>query len=116
MSRGFVHDFVRPAAGFHTAAAVAAVGKQYAGMNALTAFADAHVAVHEIFQFKIRVGRFQFAQFLQGHFTADNDAADIVFLQFGDSCIVVRIHHDGSVHRQIEFKFFHNLSYSQILN
>ena len=53
-ARLFVNQLIGPAAGFQAAATVAALAEDHATMNALAAFADAHIAVHEVFHLDAR--------------------------------------------------------------
>ena len=110
-----VDKFVRPAAGFETAPAVAALPESYAGMNALPRNRKTHIAVDKIFG--LDAGFFaQEFDFVQAEFAADNDAVDAEFLQQFNRRYAVNVHHHRRVDWDFDAEFFYQLEYRQILH
>ena len=115
LARRLVDQFIRPAAGLQTAAAVAALTEEHARMDALAALGHAHVAVHEVFDFEPRTF-LEEAQFRERHLAPDDDARDAVFLEFFNRRLVVRIHHDRGVQRDVDAQFLFQLKHGEVLH
>ena len=59
---------------------------------------------------------FKQAQLGQGHFPADDNAGNAVFLEFVYGVFIMRIHHDGGMKRNGNFQLTHEFQYGQVLN
>ena len=89
----FVDKLIGPAAGFQAASTVAALAKEHPGMDALAAFGNAHIPMHEVFHLNASALA-EKAELGKSHFPAYHDAGDAVFLEPFDGVFVVGVHHD----------------------
>ena len=114
-ARLLVDELVGPAARLEAAAAVAALAKQHARVDALARLADAHVAVHEVLDLDARALAEQ-AELRQRHLAAHDDARDAVLLELLDGVLIVRVHHDRRVQRDRDAHLVHELEHRKILH
>ena len=114
-ARLLVDELVSPAARLEAAAAVAALAKQHARVDALARLADAHVAVHEVLDLDARALAEE-AELRQRHLAAHDDARDAVLLELLDGVLSVRIHHDRRVQWDRDAHLVHELEYCKILH
>ena len=83
-------------------------------MDALAAFAYAHIAVHEVLDLDARALAEQ-AELGERHFTANNDARDAIFLELFDGMLVVCVHHDRRMDGDVDTHFMYELKNRKIL-
>lgn len=114
-ARLLVDELVGPAARLEAAAAVAALAKQHARVDALARLADAHVAVHEVLDLDARALAEE-AELRQRHLAAHDDARDAVLLELLDGVLIVRVHHDRRVQRDRDAHLVHELEHRKILH
>lgn len=114
-ARLLVDELVGPAARLEAAAAVAALAKQHARVDALARLADAHIAVHEVLDLDARALAEQ-AELRQRHLAAHDDARDAVLLELLDRVLIVRVHHDRRVQRDRDAHLVHELEHRKILH
>ena len=84
-------------------------------MNALPAFCDTHISVHEIFHLDARLLAKE-RELRKGHLAADDDARNAVFLEFINGIYTVRVHHDGCMKGNRQAEVMNDLEDSEILN
>lgn len=114
-ARLLVDELVSPAARLEAAAAVAALAKQHARVDALARLADAHVAVHEVLDLDARALAEE-AELRQRHLAAHDNARDAVLLELLDGVLIVRVHHDRRVQRDCDAHLVHELEHRKILH
>lgn len=83
-------------------------------MDALAAFAYAHIAVHEVLDLDARALAEQ-AEFGERHLTADDDARDAILFEFFNGVLVVRIHHDRCVNGDVDTHLMYELEDRKVL-
>ena len=69
-------------------------------MNALAAFSNAHITMHEVLYFKT-CALLKEGQLRESHFTAYNDTGNAILLQLFDGMLVVGVHHNRGMKRYV---------------
>ena len=110
-----IDELISPAAWLQAAAAIAALSEDDTGMDALSAFGHAHIAMHEVFDFDAGTF-FEKAELRKRHLTSDDNAGDAIFLELLDCMLVMCIHHDRGMQRNPDVHLMHELHDSKILD
>ena len=84
-------------------------------MDALAAFGDAHITVHEVFHLNA-CALAEEAELREGHFPAHHDAGDAILLQPFNGVLVVGVHHYRGMERDGEPHFVNQLQHCKILH
>ena len=115
LPRRLVNQLVLPAARLQAASPVAALAEQHPGVDALAAFSNAHIAMHEILDFQPGALLEQ-SQLRKSHLPAHYDAGNAVLLQLLDGMLVMGIHHDGCMQGNIHTQLPGQLQNRKILH
>ena len=110
-----VDELIGPAAGLEAATAVAALTEDDAGVDALAALGDAHVAMHEVFDLDA-CARTEKCELGKRHLAADDDARNAVLLELLYGVLVVRVHHDGGVQRDGDAHLMYEFEHGEVLH